>query len=136
MKDIDILGTIAWLLLTVGVGLGTIGSVRAYLKKRNNTWVQQHKRKYWLSFSCLLVFWLYFISVSIFCLDELGLANFKFLYPSNIDVNILALIGYIIIPSIIFILGMISFATYECIEKAEKKEEKEKAQTSTTTSKD
>ena len=70
-------------------------------------------------------------------MGDLGLPHFNLpQYPSNINVDILVLIHYFIIPGIVFILGVISFATYESIEKAEKKEENEKDQTSTAISTD
>ena len=126
MKNIDILGALIWLLFTSVIAIGAILSIRAYMKKRKNTWVQQHKIKYWLSFLCLLTFWAYFISGDIFGMGDLGLPHFNLpQYPSNINVDILVLIHYFIIPGIVFILGVISFTTYESIEKAETAEENE-----------
>jgi len=110
----------------------SIMSIRAYLKKRNSECVSQHKRKYWLSFLSTIVVILYLVSLNILCLDEIGLVTFNFLYeyPTWLGKDATAVIGYIIIPSIIGILAMIGTTTYQSIENAEKKEKNDKTITS------
>lgn len=127
MENVDVILAIAWLLMIGCVIFGSIMGIRAYLKKRNTEWVSQHKRKYWLSFSCTIVVILYLVSLSIFCLDEVGLVYFKFLYwyPTWLGKDATAIMGYIIIPGIMCVLSVIGVATYQSIEEAEKKEKKE-----------